>query len=163
MRVWKLKRRALASRERKSRDSSGEAWNETKAKSPRNSLQFHWPGRGSGGSMSGTRPFGQPLVLMMAQETPSTSSPRTVEPPNRWTRGRKRWPWELDERPATFSKPQGIQKSLKRQLSFVVSRLWSRFQRRMDARECAELLGLGGTRIGRIAGVKRPEFDWNFF
>ncbi|KAK1123570.1 hypothetical protein K0M31_008272 [Melipona bicolor] len=47
-------------------------------------------GRGSGGSMSGTRPFGQPLVLMMAQETPSTSSPRTINPSNRWSHGRKR-------------------------------------------------------------------------
>ncbi|KOC67893.1 SH3 and cysteine-rich domain-containing protein 2 [Habropoda laboriosa] len=39
-------------------------------------------GRGSGGSMSGTRPFGQPLVLM-AQGTPSTSSAKTPEPPHR--------------------------------------------------------------------------------
>lgn len=35
--------------------------------------------RGSGGSMSGTRPFGQPLVLM-AQGTSSTSAPRTSPP-----------------------------------------------------------------------------------
>ena len=34
--------------------------------------------RGSGGSMSGTRPFGQPLVLM-TQEKPSTSSQKTPE------------------------------------------------------------------------------------
>ncbi|KAK9297618.1 hypothetical protein QLX08_008757 [Tetragonisca angustula] len=46
--------------------------------------------RGSGGSMSGTRPFGQPLMLMMAQGTPSTSSPRVAEPSNRWSHGRKR-------------------------------------------------------------------------
>ncbi|KAG7212248.1 hypothetical protein KM043_012578 [Ampulex compressa] len=36
--------------------------------------------RGSGGSTSGTRPFGQPLVLM-SQDSPSTSSPRAPEPP----------------------------------------------------------------------------------
>lgn len=34
--------------------------------------------RGSGGSMSATRPFGQPLVLSR-QESPSTSSPRPME------------------------------------------------------------------------------------
>lgn len=38
--------------------------------------------RGSGGSMSGTRPFGQPLVLM-THGTPSTSSQRSPEPPYR--------------------------------------------------------------------------------
>ncbi|CAK9827102.1 Proto-oncogene vav [Anthophora retusa] len=38
--------------------------------------------RGSGGSMSGTRPFGQPLVLM-TRETPPISSPKTPEPSHR--------------------------------------------------------------------------------
>ncbi|KAF7400588.1 hypothetical protein HZH66_005772 [Vespula vulgaris] len=36
-------------------------------------------GRGSGGSMSGTRPFGQPLVLMTQESPPSTSSSRSPE------------------------------------------------------------------------------------
>lgn len=55
------------------------------------SLQFHWPGRGSGGSMSATRPFGQPLVLLSRQESPSTSSsPRPMERFYRAT-NKKRW------------------------------------------------------------------------
>ncbi|XP_014605869.1 PREDICTED: uncharacterized protein LOC106787752 [Polistes canadensis] len=37
--------------------------------------------RGSGGSMSGTRPFGQPLVLMTQESPPSTSSSRSPETP----------------------------------------------------------------------------------
>lgn len=35
--------------------------------------------RGSGGSTSGTRPFGQPLMLMSQESSPSTSSLRTPE------------------------------------------------------------------------------------
>ncbi|KAK2585390.1 hypothetical protein KPH14_010065 [Odynerus spinipes] len=37
--------------------------------------------RGSGGSMSGTRPFGQPLMLMTQESPPSTSSSRSPETP----------------------------------------------------------------------------------
>ena len=44
--------------------------------------------RGSGGSMSATRPFGQPLVLM-AQVAASTSSPRAAEPSYRGANRRR--------------------------------------------------------------------------
>lgn len=72
------------------------------------SLQFHWPGRGSGGSMSATRPFGQPLVLSR-QESPSTSSPRPME---RFYRAanKKRWPvkWRRNYVPRLGEEKDGI-------------------------------------------------------
>lgn len=57
-------------------------------------LKFDWSGRGSGGSTSGTRPFGQPLMLMSQESLPSTSaSLRTPEIDLQAQRGanKKRW------------------------------------------------------------------------
>lgn len=55
-------------------------------------VKSDWSGRGSGGSTSGTRPFGQPLMLLSQESSsPSTSTPQRTPEMDQRGANKKRW------------------------------------------------------------------------